>query len=113
MDCAFAAVPSSGSGGFPIGRDGAFCAIRTAGRDNGAGFLGGGSGTGTVVGVVDAVGKFVVLSGALGTDVFRGVCREELVAVVVWAAAALVLERGCFPFPCEDMGGVAVWLGSC
>ena len=63
---------------------------------------------GTVVGVADVVGRFVARSDVLGADGFRGVCSEELVAAVVWVAAALVLERGCFPFPCEDIGGVAV-----
>ena len=85
-----------------------FCAIRTEGTDSGAGFLGGGTEAGTVVGVVDAAGGFVVWSDTPGTDVFCGVCSEELVATVVRAVVAFAFERGCFPFPFEDMGGVAV-----
>ena len=75
---------------------------------SGAGFLGGGTGAGMVVGVTDAAGGFVAQLDTPGTDVFRGVCSEELVATVVQAIVALAFERGCFPFPFEDMGGVAV-----
>ena len=78
-----------------------------AGVGRGTGFLGG-TGAGTVVGAADAAGTFVVRSGILGTAVLRGIGSEELVVAVVPVAVVLALERGCFPFPCEDMGGVAV-----